>query len=206
MPYVETGLHARRADTRWLAVTSQEGERDVTSTLTLECRRCAGSGCGQHGSVAMDRRRAGCGPVHGSQRLRCQSHAARLPPQPTEDRQQVQDGHGNRAEDYAKSDGDYHIYLNMGGTKLLVSEAICAHSTSDPPAVAACKGYTNTIQIPAVGARVVITAPYCYDTIPGWYETASDCQLSDHGRARPKPSATRHQHPGYCLRTTTRTW
>ncbi len=75
-------------------------------------------------------------------------------------------------------DGDIHIrlvldpvYSNLTNTAndqyqygALVVEIICVGPITQPDAVSACQGYTNTISAPNVGKHITITGPYVLDT------------------------------------------
>ena len=79
--------------------------------------------------------------------------------------------------DQITEDGDVHIWLHVdpefaylinennikynGGN--LVVEVICNQLPEDPVAKAACEGYENHIEIPALGTHVSITGSYVID-------------------------------------------
>lgn len=83
-------------------------------------------------------------------------------------------------------DGDIHIQLHLdpqhagllnarniaaqGGN--LVLEPICVGHVTQSDAVTACQNFTNTVHIPAMGARVSVTGSYVQDNDPGhgWRE------------------------------------
>jgi len=79
--------------------------------------------------------------------------------------------------DQITEDGDVHIWLkvnpefayliNENNTKYdggnLVVEVICNQLPEDPVAKAACEGYENHIEIPALGMHVSITGSYVID-------------------------------------------
>ncbi len=54
----------------------------------------------------------------------------------------------------------------------LQTEAICQApiAANVPDALRACRNFTGTIQVPAVGTRVQITGVYTFDTNHGWME------------------------------------
>jgi hypothetical protein len=87
-------------------------------------------------------------------------------------------------ESNVDEDGDQHFLLKLdpGQDQLLnkrnqkkksgdiVLEVVCANPTTQKKPKAACAGYTNPIQIPAVGAHVRATGTYVIDTHNGWAE------------------------------------
>jgi hypothetical protein len=87
-------------------------------------------------------------------------------------------------ESHADNDGDQHFLLKLdpGQDALtnkrnqkkksgnLVLEIVCANPTTMKKAKTACKGYTNTIPIPPVGAHVRATGTYVIDSHNGWAE------------------------------------
>lgn len=76
-----------------------------------------------------------------------------------------------------EADGDTHgwlqldpgqaSYLNAGNKTHeggnLVFEAVCAFPVKQADAIAACKGYTNPVQIPPVGSHVRISGTWVMD-------------------------------------------
>jgi hypothetical protein len=82
------------------------------------------------------------------------------------------------------ADGDQHFLLKLdpgqdtlvnkrNGKKKggdIVLEIVCANPTSMKKAKSACRGYTNSIAIPAVGAHVRATGTYVIDSHNGWAE------------------------------------
>ena len=93
----------------------------------------------------------------------------------------------------SEADGDYHILVQpdpnqpdpQGGSWVnscnstcaggaehgdLVTEPVCMHSITQPDAVSACAGYTNTAILPKVGDHVLVSGPWVLDTAHGWLE------------------------------------
>ncbi len=52
----------------------------------------------------------------------------------------------------------------------LVVEIVCANPVTLAKAKAACKGYTNRVSVPPVGAHVKATGTYVIDSHNGWAE------------------------------------
>lgn len=87
-------------------------------------------------------------------------------------------------ESNADKDGDQHflIKLDPGQDALvnktnrkkkngdLVVEIVCANPVTLRKAKAACKGYTNRVSVPPVGAHVKATGTYVIDSHNGWAE------------------------------------
>jgi hypothetical protein len=73
-----------------------------------------------------------------------------------------------------KPDADYVRLLNDRNKKklqgCLVLEIICANTSAEPEAKAACKGYTNTIAIPKKGDHISATGTLVIDNNHGWIE------------------------------------
>jgi len=77
-----------------------------------------------------------------------------------------------------EADGDVHlrlvldpVYSNLTNTANdqyqygdLVVEIICVGTVTQPDAVSACQGYTNTIPVSNVGEHITVTGPYVLDT------------------------------------------
>ena len=87
-------------------------------------------------------------------------------------------------ESSVDEDGDQHFLLKLdpGQDRLvnkrnakkkagdIVLEIVCANPTTMKKPKSACTGYTNRIQIPAVGAHVRATGTYVIDSHNGWAE------------------------------------
>ena len=87
-------------------------------------------------------------------------------------------------ESSADDDGDQHFLLKLdpGQDQLLkkknttkkngelVAEIVCANRATLKKAKATCKGYSNQIGLPAIGAHVKVTGTYVIDTHNGWAE------------------------------------
>lgn len=87
-------------------------------------------------------------------------------------------------ESAVDDDGDQHFLLKLDAgqdgllkkknkTKKngdLVVEIVCANRVILKKAKAACKGYSNQIASPAIGAHVRVTGSYVIDTHNGWAE------------------------------------
>jgi hypothetical protein len=87
-------------------------------------------------------------------------------------------------ESTADEDGDQHFLLKLdaGQDQLLkkknrkkkngdlVVEIVCANHVKLKKAKAACRGYSNQIALPAVGAHLKVTGSYVIDTHNGWAE------------------------------------
>jgi hypothetical protein len=87
-------------------------------------------------------------------------------------------------ESTADADGDQHFLLKLdpGQDRLLkkknrtkkngdlVVEIVCANHVKLKKAKAACRGYSNQIALPAVGAHLKVTGSYVIDTHNGWAE------------------------------------
>ncbi len=87
-------------------------------------------------------------------------------------------------ESAADRDGDQHflIKLDPGQDALvnktnrkkkngdLVVEIVCANPVTLAKAKEACKGYTNRVSVPPVGAHVKATGTYVIDSHNGWAE------------------------------------
>jgi hypothetical protein len=87
-------------------------------------------------------------------------------------------------ESSVDEDGDQHFLLKLdpGQDRLvnkrnakkkagdIVLEIVCANPTTMKKPKSACTGYTNRIQIPAVGAHVRATGTYVLDSHNGWVE------------------------------------
>jgi hypothetical protein len=87
-------------------------------------------------------------------------------------------------ESSVDEDGDQHFLLKLdpGQDRLvnkrnakkkagdIVLEIVCANPTTMKKPKSACTGYTNRIQIPAVGAHVRVTGTYVIDSHNGWAE------------------------------------
>ncbi len=83
-----------------------------------------------------------------------------------------------------EEDGDIHIRLTVDSPYMymlntsnysgqygkLVCEPLCATTCTQADAVASCTGFTNTVYIPAVGERVLVTGSFVSDLDHGWNE------------------------------------
>ena len=83
-----------------------------------------------------------------------------------------------------EADGDIHIRLTVDSPFLymlnssnysgeegkLVLEPICATTVTQSDAISSCANFTNTVYIPNVGEKVIVTGPYVTDTDHGWNE------------------------------------
>ena len=81
-------------------------------------------------------------------------------------------------------DGDTHLLLKLdpGQEDLLtkrnikkkdgnlVAEVVCANKITDKKAVEACRGFSNSIALPAVGDHVRVTGSYVLDSHNDWAE------------------------------------
>ena len=88
------------------------------------------------------------------------------------------------------ADGDYHIYIlpdtqytwmihygnpsnwNNDGffPGYLNVEIVCAGTTSDTAAIAACHNFSNQAYVPNTGEYVRVVAPFCFDNYHKWNE------------------------------------
>ena len=91
---------------------------------------------------------------------------------------------GTIEKKFRERDGDYHIRLRVdsqfeqmlngknrtaqNGT--LVIEAVCQGRVLQVDAVASCRGFGKTWEIPAHGSHVRVTGPYVLDLDHGWME------------------------------------
>jgi hypothetical protein len=87
-------------------------------------------------------------------------------------------------ESSADDDGDQHFLLKLdpGQDQLLkkknrtkkngelVAEIVCANPTNLKKAKPACRGYSNQIGLPTIGAHVNVTGTYVIDSHNGWAE------------------------------------
>ena len=83
-----------------------------------------------------------------------------------------------------EADGDIHIRLTVdaaytymlnsynysGELGKLIIEPVCATTITQPDAVSACVGFSNSVFIPAVGEYVKCTGDYVTDNDHGWNE------------------------------------
>ena len=83
-----------------------------------------------------------------------------------------------------EADGDIHIRLTVdtqftymlnssnysGELGKLVCEPVCATTVTQSDAISSCANFTNTVYIPNVGERVIVTGPYVTDNDHGWNE------------------------------------
>ena len=78
-------------------------------------------------------------------------------------------------------DGDVHVNVAVSPSLVnqandayedgdLVTEVICYGTVTQADAVAACRGYRNTVTLPAPGDTVRITGSYVLDADHGWME------------------------------------
>lgn len=95
---------------------------------------------------------------------------------------------GTIEEESAQPDGDYHVRLLLDsgqtcsgqpcldGRNLsqlagdLLLEPVCETPVSREDAVAACKGYHNSLVLPPVGSHVAAVGPFVFDIDHGWNE------------------------------------
>ena len=98
---------------------------------------------------------------------------------------------GTVAESNRDDDGDQHflVKLDRGQDQLLnkrnmkkkngdlVAEIVCANKPKLKKAKAACKGFSNPVTLPTVGAHVSVTGTYVIDSHNGWAEIHPVSQL-----------------------------
>jgi len=103
-------------------------------------------------------------------------------------------------------DGDVHVLVAVSPSLVnqandayedgdLVTEVICYGTVTQADAVAACRGYRNTVTLPAPGDTVRITGSYVLDADHGWMEIHPVSRIAVTGHAAPTAPSTAPSSP-----------
>ena len=103
-------------------------------------------------------------------------------------------------------DGDVHVNVAVSPSLVnqandayedgdLVTEVICYGTVTQADAVAACRGYRNTVTLPAPGDTVRITGSYVLDADHGWMEIHPVSRIAVTGHAAPTAPSTAPSSP-----------
>lgn len=106
---------------------------------------------------------------------------------------------GTVAEVRGEADGDLHVLLRTSPSLVnadnrayehgdLVLEEICKGTVTQADAVAACRGFSWNVTVPAVGDEVTVSGSYVLDADHGWLEIHPVSRLTVTGHAAPAPT------------------